>query len=178
MPSALHHSFALEVMSLTYGHDRTDTTSWDAAPHLVGCAGRKHFALHSYAFTKCIEVICLCCYEAMSYGYVQDYKEIYVKLLFNSTCGLNNLSKQVRLLRCFHLTLALLNPGTRCLRGREGDQLHVPHIFIQRLHALININLACSLDLRVKVKLWLLNLFLLEFLIIGVGCSLMLVGCS
>jgi hypothetical protein len=58
MTSALHHSFALEVMSLTYGHDRTGTTSWDAAPHLVGCAGRSHFALHSYAFMKyIIEVV-------------------------------------------------------------------------------------------------------------------------
>jgi hypothetical protein len=32
----VHHSCALEVMSLTYGHDRTSTASWDAAPHLVG----------------------------------------------------------------------------------------------------------------------------------------------
>jgi hypothetical protein len=48
--SALHHSFALEVISLTYGHDRTGTASWDAAPHLVGCAGRRHF---------CIVFICI-----------------------------------------------------------------------------------------------------------------------
>jgi len=64
MPSALHHSFALEVMSLTYGHDRIGTTSWAAAPHLVGCAGGRHFALHSYAFMKNIKVIYLCFYEA------------------------------------------------------------------------------------------------------------------
>jgi hypothetical protein len=54
MPSALHHSFALEVMSLTHGHDRTGTTSWDAAPHLVGCAGKNQLVLHSYAFMKYI----------------------------------------------------------------------------------------------------------------------------
>ena len=66
MPSALHHSFALEVMSLTYGHNPTSIVSWDAAPHLVGCAGRSHFALHSYAFMKyIIEVICPRCYEAL-----------------------------------------------------------------------------------------------------------------
>jgi hypothetical protein len=75
MPSALHHSFALEVMSLTYGHGRTGTASWDAAPHLVGCAGRSHFALHSYAFMKyIIEVVYPYCYEALSSGYVFKWK--------------------------------------------------------------------------------------------------------
>jgi len=74
MPSALHHSFALEVMSLTYGHDRTGTASWDAAPHLVGCAGRRHFALHSYASRKYIEVIYPCYYEALTFGYVPNWK--------------------------------------------------------------------------------------------------------
>jgi hypothetical protein len=76
MPSALHHSFALEVMSLTYGHDRTGTTSWDAAPHLVGCADRRHFAMHLYAFMKYIEVICPCHYEALLSGYVQNWKSL------------------------------------------------------------------------------------------------------
>jgi len=42
MSYALHHSNALEVISLTYGHDRTGTASWDAAPYLVGYAGRSH----------------------------------------------------------------------------------------------------------------------------------------
>ena len=76
MPRALHHSFALELMSLTYGHDRTGTTSWDAAPQLVGCAGRRHFALHSYAFTKYMEVICPCHYEALSHGNVLNWKSV------------------------------------------------------------------------------------------------------
>jgi len=76
MPSALHHSFALEVMSLTYGHDRTGTTSWDAAPHLVGCAGRRHFALYSYAFMNNIKVIYPCFYEALSSGYVPSWRSL------------------------------------------------------------------------------------------------------
>jgi hypothetical protein len=76
MPSALHHSFALEVMSWTYGHDRTGTAS---APHLVGCAGRSHFALHSYAFTKyIIEVTYPCCYEALSLGYDSNWKSHFI----------------------------------------------------------------------------------------------------
>jgi hypothetical protein len=73
MPSALH-SFALEVMPLTYGHGRTGTASWDAAPHLVGCAGRRHFAMHLYAFMKYIEVICPFHYEALLSGYGQNLK--------------------------------------------------------------------------------------------------------
>jgi hypothetical protein len=77
MPCALHHSYALEVMSFTYGHDRTGTTSWDAAPYLVGCAGMNHFALHSFAFTE-IEVICPCYYEALSYGYVLKWKTLFL----------------------------------------------------------------------------------------------------
>jgi hypothetical protein len=103
MPSALHHLFTLEVMSLTYGHDHTGTASWDAAPHLVGCAGRSHFALHShsYAFMEyVIEVIYPYCYEAVSFGYVPNWKflilfryhikwKLHVKLMFNPTCDLN-----------------------------------------------------------------------------------------
>jgi len=82
MPSALHHSFALEVMSLTYGHDRTGTASWDAAPHLVGCAGRRHFALHSYAYSKYNEVICSCYYEDLSLGDAQNWKpHIFILIL-------------------------------------------------------------------------------------------------
>jgi hypothetical protein len=82
MPCALHHSCALEIMSLTYGHDRTGTASWDAAPRLVGCASRRHFALHSYAFTKYIEVICPCYYEALLSVYVQNWKSfIYIDII-------------------------------------------------------------------------------------------------
>ena len=82
MPSALHHSFALEVMSLTYGHDRIGTTSWDAAPHLVGCVGRSHFALHSYAFVEDIKVTCPCHYEALSYSNVLNWKSIiYIDII-------------------------------------------------------------------------------------------------
>ena len=55
---------------VTYGHDHTGTTSWDATPHFVGCVGRSHFALHSYAFMEYIEMIFRCCYEVLSYGYV------------------------------------------------------------------------------------------------------------
>ena len=64
--------FVLEVMSLTYDHDHTDTISWYAAPHLVRCIGRSH--LFCIAFICIhgvyIEVICPCYDEALSYGYV------------------------------------------------------------------------------------------------------------
>jgi hypothetical protein len=83
MTSALHHLFALEVMSLIYGHDRTSTALWDVATHLVGCAGRSHFALHSYALTEYIEVICLRYNEALSYGYVLNWKPlIFMSMLY------------------------------------------------------------------------------------------------
>jgi hypothetical protein len=75
MLSALY-SFALEVMLLTYGHDRTGTTSWDAAPHLVGCVGKRHFALHSYAFMKNIKVIYPCFYEILSSGYIPSWRSL------------------------------------------------------------------------------------------------------
>ena len=73
---------ALVVMSLTYGHNCTGTTSWDAAPHLVGCAGRSHFALHSYAFVEDIKVTCPCHYEALSYSNVLNWKSIiYIDII-------------------------------------------------------------------------------------------------
>jgi hypothetical protein len=130
MPSALHHSSALEVMSLTYGHDCTSTTSWDAASHLVGCAGMRHFALHSHAFMKNIKVIYPCFYEALSSGYVPSWRslmlfwyhvkwKLYVKLMFNSTCDLNGQSKQVCLLRCFISPLLYsIQVLDACLEGK------------------------------------------------------------
>lgn len=42
MSWAFAFAYALEVMSWSYGRDGTGTASWDAAPYLVGYAGRRH----------------------------------------------------------------------------------------------------------------------------------------
>jgi hypothetical protein len=63
----------IEVVSLTYGHDRTGTTSWVVAPYLVGYASKRHIALHSYA----LEVICHQFYLAVSSLYIILYSIYY-----------------------------------------------------------------------------------------------------
>jgi hypothetical protein len=59
-------------------------------------------------------------FYTLFYSWFTTKVKFYVKLLFNWTCGLNNSSKQICLLRCFHLTLALLFLGTWWLPEGKG----------------------------------------------------------
>jgi hypothetical protein len=65
----------------------------DAASYLVGYAGRRHIALHSYAFKVLLEEICHHCFYwkfihyALIYSWFNTKAQFYVKSLFNWTCG-------------------------------------------------------------------------------------------
>jgi hypothetical protein len=124
MSCALHHSFCIGsyVMYLR---------SWpywynilDAAPFLVGYAGKRHcIALmhlkycwkryHCYFYWKFVHYI-------LFYHWVVTEVQFYFKMWFNWTCGLNSSWKQICLLRCFHLTLALLFLGAWWMLGGKG----------------------------------------------------------
>jgi hypothetical protein len=96
---------------------------------------------HSYAFDVLLEEMCYRCFYWKFIRYMLFYSwfnievRIYVKSLFNWTCGLNNSSKQICLLRCFHLTLALLILCTWWLvEGKGISCTSHPHSF-RSLHA-------------------------------------------
>jgi hypothetical protein len=96
---------------------------WSYIPCWV-CSQKTLHCTHihlKYCWKRCI------CYFYWKFAhYILFYhwfvKEVqfYIKLLFNWTCGLNSSSKQICLLRCFHLTLALLLPGTWWMLGGKG----------------------------------------------------------
>jgi hypothetical protein len=77
--------------------------------HLKYCWKR----CHCYFYSKFVHYI-------LFYHWFFTEVQFYIKLLFNWTCGLNRSSKQICLLRCFHLTLALLFPGTWWMLGGKG----------------------------------------------------------
>ena len=119
----LHWSYVM-----IYGHDRTGTASCDAAPYLVGYAGRRQYALHSFALLKSIgtvellllwsklQLVLNCSLFVLHRYYTLSVidEKFYVKSLLNSTRGSNSLSKQLPA-EMFHLTLALLLPDAWCL---------------------------------------------------------------
>jgi hypothetical protein len=77
--------------------------------HLKYCWKR----CHCYFYWKFVHYI-------LFYHWFVTEVQFYIKLLFNWTCGLNSSSKQICLLRCFHLTLMLLFSGTWWLLGGKG----------------------------------------------------------
>jgi hypothetical protein len=92
--------------------------------------------LHSYAFDVLLEEMCYrgfywkFIHYILFYSWFNTEVQFYVKSLFNWTCGLNNSSKQICLLRCFHLTLALLILGTWwLLEGKGITYTSHPHSF-------------------------------------------------
>jgi hypothetical protein len=93
---------------------------------LLGMQAEDMLQLHSYALDVLLEEMCYRCFYwkfihyKLFYSWFNTEVQFYVKSLFNWTCGLNNSSKQICLLRCFHLTLTLLIPGTWWLLEEKG----------------------------------------------------------
>jgi hypothetical protein len=125
MPCVLHHSFCIGsyVMYLRSWLYRYNIL--DAAPYLIGYAGRRHCITlmhlkycwkrcHCYFYWKFVHYI-------LFYHWFVTKVLFYIKLLFNWTCGLNSSPKQNLLAEMFHLTLALLNAGTRYLSWGLGS---------------------------------------------------------
>jgi hypothetical protein len=103
---------------------------------LLGMQTEDMLHWHSYAFDVLLEEMCYHCFYWKFIHYILFYSwfntevQIYVKSLFNWTCGLNNSSKQICLLRCFHLTHALLILGTWwLLEGKGISYTSHPHSF-------------------------------------------------
>jgi hypothetical protein len=81
--------FALEVMSCTYGHDRTGTTSWMQLRTLLGMHAEVILHLHSCALEVLLEEIYHCCFYwkfihyASLYSWFYTEVQLYVKSLLN-----------------------------------------------------------------------------------------------
>jgi hypothetical protein len=95
--------------------------------------------------------------------------KLRVKLMFNSTCGLNSQPKQVCLLRCFISPLLYsIQVLDACLEGKGiSCTSHTP----LEPSCLIHNNLVMFLrhNWEEMFKVWMLNLFMLEHLIFVLG---------
>jgi hypothetical protein len=94
--------------------------------HLKYCWKR----YHRYFYRKFVHYI-------LFYHWFVTEVQLCIKLLFNWTCGLDSSSKQICLLRCFYLTLALLFPGTWWMLGGKGISCTSHLIMFRSLHAWI-----------------------------------------
>jgi hypothetical protein len=138
---------------------------------LLGMQVEDMLHLYSYAFDVLLEEMCYRCFYWKFIHYILFYSwfntevQFYAKSLFNWTCGLNNSSEQICLLRCFHLTLALLIPGTWwLLKGKGISCMSHPHSFrsIRAWNLIIWVHLFSFLRIIhvVVVELILLNAFI------------------
>jgi hypothetical protein len=170
MPCALHDSFCIESYVVYLRSRPYWYNILDAAPYLIGYAGKRHcIALmhlkycwkryHCYFYWKFVHYI-------LFYHWFVTEVQFYIKLLFNWTCGLNSFSKQIFMLRCFHLTLALLFPGTWWMLGGKGISC-MSHLIHLEASALQNIiiwvhlfNFLKDYSCSVVVKLIMLNAFI------------------
>jgi hypothetical protein len=81
--------FALKVMSCTYDHDRTGTTSWMQLRTLLGMQADVILYLHSCALEVLLEEIYYYCfywkfiYYTLLYSWFYAEVQLYVKSLLN-----------------------------------------------------------------------------------------------
>ena len=83
MPSALHHSFALEVMSLTYGHDCTGTHHGMQLHTLLGVQAGDICIAFICIHEVVLKELCLCYYGTLSLGYGQYLRSLIDDVMYS-----------------------------------------------------------------------------------------------